>query len=259
MKKSTLFVLLIVFIPTLMNANEFYNGFNDSSFKTIVFKNDKVALYDDADCYQNSIWNHEFNFRLSDYENAQILTLFDNENFKKSFYVLKSDYCIVIYDFETNDCIFTGLSVSLNKTEGLSFPKIIFASSELTEGQKIYSAQNLLNFKSDMPWCEGVSSYGIDEKIDLRVNAKKLLIISGYVSAKRPYLFKSNSRPKKLAVYFKNSNITKEYSLEDSPNPQIIEFDETYNGDIELIIKDVYQGEKYEDTCISTVFSMYFD
>ena len=73
-----------------------------------------------------------------------------------------------------------------------------------------------------MPWCEGVSGYGIDEKIDLSVNAKKLLIISGYVSAKRPYLFKSNSRPKKLAVYFKNSNITKEYSLEDSPNPQIV-------------------------------------
>lgn len=258
MKKIILFInFLFVFIS--LYANEFYNGFNKSSFKSIVFKPlNKVSFYDDADDRSDYLWNNDFDYSLSDYEKAYILSI-RNENYNKKFYALKSDYCLILYDFETNECIFAGVSVSFNKIEGLFFPDFISASSELKEGDKVYSVKNLSNFKSDTPWCEASDDYGIGEKIKLSINASSLIVVSGYVSAKKPYLFENNSRPKKISIEFKNSKIQKEYELKDSPSPQVINLDGLYTEEVEIVIKDIYPGKKYKDTCISTIFSMYLN
>ena len=219
--------------------------------------NVKTALGETEE-YGSGIWNNDFVYSLTDYEKAYILTI-SNENCNKRFYALKSDFCLILYDCETNECIFTGASISFNQTEGLFFPSFISATSELREGSKVYTVQNLSNFKLDSPWCEASEDYGIGEKIRLSINARNLIIISGYVSAKKPYLFENNSRPKIITISFLKSKIQKEFELKDSPNPQIINLDGLYNEEIEIVIKDVYLGKKYKDTCISTIFSMYLN
>ena len=250
---------MFILFPFITYGNEFYTGFDNASFKSIVFKPaNKVSFYNDADDSSDLLWNNDFTYSLSDCEKINILTIF-NEKYNKRFYVLKSGYCLILYDIETSECIFTGVAISFNKTEGLFFPTFISATSELKEGSKVYSVQNLSNFKSDCPWSEASNDYGIGEKIRLSINARKLVIVSGYISAKKPYLYEYNSRPKKIAIEFKKSKIKKEYELKDCPSPQIIDLDGLYTEDIEIIIKDVYHGEKYKDTCISTLFSVYLD
>lgn len=258
MKKIS-FLIIYILIAFVSYANEFYNGFDNSSFKSIVFKpSNKVSFYNDADDNPDLLWNNDFVYSLTDYEKAYILTI-SNENCNKRFYALKSDFCLILYDCETNECIFTGASISFNQTEGLFFPSFISATSELREGSKVYTVQNLSNFKLDSPWCEASEDYGIGEKIRLSINARNLIIISGYVSAKKPYLFENNSRPRIITISFLKSKIQKEFELKDSPNPQIINLDGLYNEEIEIVIKDVYLGKKYKDTCISTIFSMYLN
>lgn len=257
--KKIVFLIINILFSFVLYANEYYNGFDKSSFKSIVFKpNNKVSFYNDADSRTDLLWNNDFDYSFYEYEKAEVLTI-SNEKYNKKFYALKSDYCFILYDCESNECVFTGASISFNKTEGLSFPNFISATSELKEGNKTYSIQNLSNFKSDFPWCEASVDYGIDEKLYLSINARKLIIISGYISAKKPYLFDNNSRPKKIVIQFKNSGIEKEFEIKDSPIPQIIDLGGLYNEEIEIIIKDVYPGKKYRDTCISTIFSMYLD
>ena len=258
MKKIILFIYLI-FVSIVLYSNEFYNGFDNNSFKSIVFKSlNKVSFYNDADDTPDYLWNNDFDYSFTDYEKAYILNI-SNANCTRRFYALKSDYCLILYDCESNECIFTGVSISFNQTEGLSFPSFISASSELRENDRIYSVENLSNFNSDSPWCEASADYGIGEKIRLSINARSLIIVSGYVSTKKPFLFENNSRPKKISINFIKSKIQKEYVLKDSPNPQIINLDGLFCEEIEIVIIDVYPGKKYKDTCISTIFSMYLN
>lgn len=258
MKKNVMLLNIFCVLISLY-ANEFYNGFYKSSFKSIIFKPlNMVSFYDDADDSSDYLWNNDFEYSFSNNDKTCTLSI-SNEKYNKKFYVLKSDYCLIIYDLETNKCVFTGVSESFNKIEGISFPSFISASSELREGNKIYSVQNLTNFDSDSLWCEGSDDYGIGEKIRLRINASKLVIVSGYVSAKKTYLFENNSRPKKISIDFKNSKIKKEYELIDTPSPQVIDLEGLYNEELEIEIKDIYPGKKYKDTCISTIFSVYLN
>ena len=83
-------------------------------------------------------------------------------------------------------------------------------------------------------------------------------IVNGY--AKNEKLFKANSRVKKLKLTIDG---TKEYilELEDTMNPQLfdIRYEQEPNLDkldaikAEFEILEVYKGEKYEDTVITTL------
>lgn len=65
---------------------------------------------------------------------------------------------------------------------------------------------------------------------------------------------KSNSTISNIDVSENRLNgIDNSITLNDTPNPQRIEFDELYNGDIELTILDVYNGFLYSDTCINSI------
>ena len=41
--------------------------------------------------------------------------------------------------------------------------------------------------------------------------------------------------------------------LEDTPNPQKVSLDVMYSGKIRIEILEVYPGDKYEDTCITSL------
>ncbi len=136
-------------------------------------------------------------------------------------------------------------------------------SSFLTEKNKEYPVSNLDNLAVDTPWVEGVPGYGIGEGFTIENSWGKLyttlLIMNGYISYEKPYLYKQNGRIKKIKVKGLKSGKEKILDVLDTPHPQTVDISFiTEPEDIRVTIEDVYPGTKYEDTCIHYMIT-YFD
>jgi hypothetical protein len=130
----------------------------------------------------------------------------------------------------------------------------ITASSYLLEGNVVYSTDKL-NEKAGECWAEGVSGQGLNEILYMKMAGTNSIHIStGFVSFSKPYLFDQNSRPKKIEL-----SVDNKYriivDLDDTPNFQTINLPEQLgrNEVLRLRILEVYNGTKYEDTCINTI------
>lgn len=125
-------------------------------------------------------------------------------------------------------------------------------TSFLREKNKEYPVENLKNLCPDMPWVEGVSGNGVGEGFSIKRNKESfLLIINGYISYEKPYLYEQNGRVEKLKV--KGLKTGKEIVVDvlDTPHPQTVDISEINEAeDIRVTIEKVYPGTKYEDTCI---------
>ena len=131
----------------------------------------------------------------------------------------------------------------------------VSSSSALKEGDKVYSASNIVDKNNHTCWADGVSGLGIGESItinfDQKYNISGFRIFNGY--QKSEDLFYKNSRPTAFRVIGSDgSNVV--YNLEDSIYEQDIYFDKMINvNSIKLVIEKVQRGNKYEDTCISEI------
>lgn len=125
-------------------------------------------------------------------------------------------------------------------------------SSFLKEKNKDYPVTNLSNLCPDTPWVEAVPGYGIGEGFSVKRDQQKyLLLMNGYISYDKPYLYQQNGRMKKLRV--KGLVTKKEIVVDvlDTPHPQTVDISElTKSEDIRVTIEDIYPGKKYEDTCL---------
>lgn len=125
-------------------------------------------------------------------------------------------------------------------------------SSFLIEKNTKYPVENLQSSKLETPWVEAAPGYGIGEGFSVkRDNQKYLLIMNGYISYDKPYLYKQNGRIKKLCI--KGLRTGKEIIVDvlDTPHPQTVDISELSEvEDIRITIEDVYTGTKYEDTCL---------
>lgn len=147
--------------------------------------------------------------------------------------------------------------------------KLIKASSELKESSVCYSSDNLRNrfyvqtgddpsyLSYDYitpPWVEGVSGYGIGEylEIEFKNSSDEIQILNGFVDFDRQYLFKENSRVKTILIESQNPKFSKEYELLDFVKFTVIKLPQKTNS-IRITIKDIYKGDKYDDTCLSAI------
>lgn len=125
-------------------------------------------------------------------------------------------------------------------------------TSYLTEGDKKYTIDNLSEIRIDSPWVEGVSGNGEGEGFTIEGNAPFLLIVNGFISVKKPYLYEQNSRIKTIRVTGSKSGNTKVLEVLDTPNPQTVDISFLDKEDDTIVrIDSVYEGSKYQDTCIS--------
>lgn len=128
-------------------------------------------------------------------------------------------------------------------------------SSFLCEKNKDYIVDNLSKKAVDTPWVEAVKGDGIGEGFTL-VNSwgkvyTHLLIMNGYISYEKPYLYKQNNRIKQIKVTGLKSGKTKILDVLDTPHPQTVDISFiTDPEDIRVEIADVYKGTKYDDTCL---------
>lgn len=125
-------------------------------------------------------------------------------------------------------------------------------SSYLTEKDKAYTVDNLSKSVMDTPWVEGVPGNGIGEGFTIeRAYTDYLLIVNGYISYKKPYLYKQNGRIKRLKVTGLTSGEERILEVLDTPHPQTIDISFiTKKEDIRVEIAEVYEGTKYDDTCL---------
>lgn len=125
-------------------------------------------------------------------------------------------------------------------------------TSFLKEGNKEYTTENLSEIVIGSPWVEGVNGNGEGEGFTIDGNAPYLLIVNGFVSSKKPYLYEQNSRIKELEIIGSKSGKSKIVSFLDTPNPQTVDISFLNKEDDTIIrIESVYQGTKYQDTCIT--------
>lgn len=187
-----------------------------------------------------------------------------NEKINKTFMVLINPEILILYQKGSSDVFWEGINSPQSERfyyfseEEWIVNKKLKASSELKEKSKIYSVRNLGNLSCGNCWSEGVPGNGIGEYIENEIHGRYLYFFSGYVDVNKPYLYKQNSRPKKIMIETKNQTIY--LDLEDSPNPQKIFIDEPdwkkpYN--IKITILEVYPGTKYDDTCINAIIGVY--
>jgi len=140
-------------------------------------------------------------------------------------------------------------------------PRIIDASSFLTEGEIEYRPENLRSQSGGNPWVEGAAGNGIGQTITFEKNVghvdiHSLIISIGYVDFNKPYLYSYNSRPKEIRLWFDEKTKFYDIELADTPNPQIIHLPPFEEERITLEIIDVYPGTKWEDTCINFLLTV---
>ncbi len=126
-------------------------------------------------------------------------------------------------------------------------------SSFLKEKTKEYPVENLSKYYTDSPWVEGVKGDGIGEGFTIESKSvyPYLLIMNGYISYRKPYLYKQNNRVKAIKVTGLKSGKTAILNILDTPHPQTVDISFiTEVEDIRVEIQDVYKGTKYDDTCL---------
>ncbi len=129
-------------------------------------------------------------------------------------------------------------------------------TSNLIEKTKSYPVDNLSKLVVDTPWVESAKEAGIGEGFTIRKASsgslpKYLLLMNGYISYEKPYLYKQNNRIKKIKVTGLESGKSKILDVLDTPHPQTVDISFlTKPEDIRVEIADVYKGTKYDDTCL---------
>ena len=153
------------------------------------------------------------------------------------------------------------------------------ATSELKEGNTVYSAEKLMDNDCNTAWSEGKSGSGINERIKIQIEGvvTQILLVNGFRKSSKTYY--ENNRVKKIALYVDGirlgemtfpdrpfhkvtmSNILDEGELLNLGNFFEGNSEKTFpgksfhcNSDIEIEILDVYPGTKYDDTCISDIY-----
>lgn len=140
--------------------------------------------------------------------------------------------------------------------------------TEMVKGKKIsYGADRMrhpfydwgdmkINFNNaSLFWAEGEPGPGIGGTIEIELSRESdhLMILNGAVDLARRNLYKANNRLKRILIESTEPAFVMEYVFED-----IVQFHKISlpkkTRKVTLIIKEVYKGEKWDDTCISAIF-----
>ncbi len=143
----------------------------------------------------------------------------------------------------------------------------ITSSSVLTDKYHSYSPEGIGKawaksdiwwcwVKNNIPWVEGKLDDGIDEYIEFDVkkkgnNNQVLIILNGYVNPEKKNLFRENNRIKSALLICDNKD-SFTINFNDVVEFTEIELPKEYEH-FKLIIKEVFKGTKYSDTCITGI------
>lgn len=159
--------------------------------------------------------------------------------------------------------IFSSVSLFAEKYY-ISFEQSEYEVSSYLKEKNISYSKECLSASNPTPWVPAGGNNGKDSYIEFK-NCEfnnDIYISIGYVSKDRPDLYKKNSRPKVISIYYSDKKITKTFELEDTPEPQKITLfdDPRYGGryvkendKIIISFPEVYEGTQYKDLCINFI------
>lgn len=133
----------------------------------------------------------------------------------------------------------------------------VSASSYLDEPQYglTHNANCLIDGSTSSVWCEDVSGNGEGEWVKFDLSGR--CMVSGFTiyngHQQDSDLYQKNSRVRKVTVTFSDGT-EQTYELADKLGKQGFNFDKPVDTDsVKFTIVSVYEGYKYEDTCISEI------
>ena len=205
-----------------------------SDFDYLYF-NDNTLTYSAYD-FDSGLTEKEFIYAEED---VGKLTFITDIVTKEKYLVLKSNYFATLFGKENTPVFSIDCMLASHLIEN---PRFYYynirssdkytASSELTEKDIIYSADNL-GYKNLIPWVENVPDSGIGETItmewptwkerdDTQGGIGALIILNGYISFEKPYLYEANNRAKQLRIFSSDGSYDYSVTLDDTPNPQLV-------------------------------------
>ena len=226
------------------------------------------TINQEIDGYQFLYINNEKNFLLYD---SNFLFIFSSTNWQTIDY----EHCSSLKSVVESIKIFNEENNSLNYISVCDFNiNTIHNSSfynEKTRNGEIVYAADLLNiimysridsstFLLHNPWVPGKekNSSGIGEYLEIEFTKPKdnLVVLNGFVDFDKRYLYKANNRVKKAVISSldKDNQFEIEYDFEDYVHFSEINFPKAVNK-VRFTIKEVYKGEKWDDTCITAVIT----
>lgn len=247
MKRNTLFLLVLFAVISPLSGEPItYEGDLGVNWtigeELIVIENDRKKKRTE---YKYSTINEYF------------LNYIQMDNKDKKWLMLKSEHILFIYEKGKEGELFFGTNPETVLSKELIIRSRDFgASSSLTEGKKHYSPESLGMSELEKPWVEGVEGDGIGEKFFFtrKKRVKNLYFFNGYVSYDKPYLYEFNNRVKEVVIYDElDPSFEKIVRLEDTPRPQKIEIEGEKLRKLKIEIRDVYEGSKWDDTCINFI------
>jgi hypothetical protein len=134
-----------------------------------------------------------------------------------------------------------------------SWIKASSSFQEMSRGKTVIYSPDKLGIKIGECW---VPNKELNEQLMLSFPPRTfgLYISSGFVSFSKPYLYRENSRMKKIRLY-NSSGYSKIVELKDTPHFQEVSIDDfPYGTILNIEILEVYPGTKYSDTCVNAIF-----
>ncbi|MEM9400180.1 MAG: hypothetical protein AAF984_08215 [Verrucomicrobiota bacterium] len=147
--------------------------------------------------------------------------------------------------------------------------KVSASSHHEAIGDKTYEVRHVLDEELATAWVEGVNGHGIGQTLAFKKMAGEsskfsggFLIVNGLASNRDTW--EKNARVKQLACFYNSEHILS-VELHDTDHPQYFslrdarKMEETVfkAGDvITLMIREIYEGTKYQDTCLSLLLPM---
>ena len=210
----------------------FYN--NNKKYLIVIGDNHPFIFQDNSQSSPISISQEDLHNKKSNYEGSRSLYTFCLRNIKvSSFLTEKTKNGIWNYDGEDIE----------------RFPILVANDSKENTYKNI-----------PMPWVEGKKGNGIGEWIEFETyGTNTLFIINGFADVRRPYLFRENNRIKNATIICTPKDKTKKsfemkVEFQDFVYIKTIEFPEQCTK-FRLVINSVYQGEKYSDTVLTSIYT----
>ena len=278
MKKLFVISIFLLVLTNIFAQNFSFDGDYDpdlySTIHWFAIKNGKITYK-----YENEKWNEEITvdykkiykdgllfLEMAEKFPHSIASYYENAPTSNSLLVLAGKH---ISDngketrFPNGEILFFAETTGFEKYDCFITPHINFydqigreykdCSSYLKEKNREYKVKNLCDCKPGTPWVEGVSGPGIGEGFTIDGIFPYLLIMNGYISYDKPYLYKQNNRVKQLKITGIKSGKSIIVDVLDTPHPQTVDISEITkdNEDIRVEIADIYKGTKYDDTCMN--------
>jgi hypothetical protein len=134
-------------------------------------------------------------------------------------------------------------------------PHIITSNNLPTSKYISYTGDNLNDRRTSTAWCTNENTNPemfFSIKYEELKSLTGIAVINGYAKSDKAY--HANARPKKMTLFVDGKRAS-QLICKDTPSLQGISFGRQNGKEFRFVVDEVYQGESYNDLCLTEVFT----